>query len=175
MPPKGSKKQPAKTKKKKSRKSPPPRKLQCDDLSLLASKITSKTSPIFHILDRRVNLDAVPADTSMYDLARRWVWDDPYRVIPGVDLTKSTTKSRRDIDEVREADPEEKVPKPPYQLKPVSDQINKFKNLPNSNFLLASLLQEHVKRAVEVRRKDVKRIRRLNKRAALRQQGRKYV
>jgi hypothetical protein len=44
-----------------------------------------------HIFDRRVNLDAHPADASMYSLLRSWAQDDPYRKIQ-VPLTM-TTKS----------------------------------------------------------------------------------
>jgi hypothetical protein len=46
--------------------------------------IPENASSIFHILDRRVNLDAHPPDVSFYSLLRAWVQDDPYRQIPPV-------------------------------------------------------------------------------------------
>lgn len=39
-------------------------------------------SSIFHIMDRRINFDALPPDASFYSLLRSWVQDDPYRKIP---------------------------------------------------------------------------------------------
>eukprot|EP00978_Attheya_sp_CCMP212_P007714 scaffold17925_cov56-Attheya_sp.AAC.7 len=46
--------------------------------------IPENASSIFHILDRRVNLDAHHPDVSFYSLLRAWVQDDPYRQIPPV-------------------------------------------------------------------------------------------
>jgi hypothetical protein len=50
--------------------------------------IPTDASCVVHIFDRRVNLDAHPADASMYSLLRSWAQDDPYRRIPavGIDL-----------------------------------------------------------------------------------------
>lgn len=47
--------------------------------------IPDNASSIFHILDRRVNFDSHPPDTSNYALLRSWVQDDPYRQIPPPD------------------------------------------------------------------------------------------
>jgi hypothetical protein len=44
--------------------------------------IPENASCIFHILDRRVNLDAHAPDASFYSLLRSWVQDDPYRQMP---------------------------------------------------------------------------------------------
>lgn len=44
--------------------------------------IPGNASCIFHILDRRVNLDAHAPDASFYSLLRSWVQDDPYRQMP---------------------------------------------------------------------------------------------
>jgi hypothetical protein len=44
--------------------------------------IPENASCIFHILDRRVNLDAHAHDASFYSLLRSWVQDDPYRQMP---------------------------------------------------------------------------------------------
>lgn len=38
-------------------------------------------SGVFHVFDRRVNLDMHPSSTSMYALSRSWVQDDPDRVV----------------------------------------------------------------------------------------------
>jgi len=40
------------------------------------------TSSVFHVLDRRINLDSFHKDASFYSLLRAWVQDDPYRQIP---------------------------------------------------------------------------------------------
>ncbi|GMH81195.1 hypothetical protein TrVE_jg12970 [Triparma verrucosa] len=175
MPPKKPSNKPVPRKKIRRKSAPPRSKLANNDLSLIASKITPKTSPIFHILDRRVNLDAVPADASLYDLARRWVWDDPFRVIPSVDITASTGKSRRDVDEGYEIDPEESVPKPQYTVKPVAEQVNLPSEQGGGTSSSHEMLRDHVARAVAVRRKDIKRIRRLNRIAEKRQRGRKHL
>jgi hypothetical protein len=44
--------------------------------------IPKNASCIFHILDRRVNLDSHAPDASFYSLLRSWVQDDPYRQMP---------------------------------------------------------------------------------------------
>jgi hypothetical protein len=46
--------------------------------SILRS-LPETASSIYHVYDRRINLDSLPADPSMYSLLRAWVWDDPYR------------------------------------------------------------------------------------------------
>lgn len=69
----------------------PPIKKSSNDSSMQLSSITpdqvlkampKDASCVFHILDRRVNFDAFPADTSFYSLLRAWVQDDPYRRTP---------------------------------------------------------------------------------------------
>jgi hypothetical protein len=44
--------------------------------------IPENASCIFHVMDRRVNLDAFAPDASFYSLLRAWTLDDPYRQIP---------------------------------------------------------------------------------------------
>jgi hypothetical protein len=48
----------------------------------IRESIPENASCIFHILDRRVNLDAHSPDASFYSLLRSWVQDDPYRQMP---------------------------------------------------------------------------------------------
>ena len=48
----------------------------------ICQAIPKNASCVFHVLDRRVNFDAHPSDSSMYSLLRSWVQDDPYRQIP---------------------------------------------------------------------------------------------
>ena len=45
----------------------------------ISASIPSNASSIFHILDRRIDFDSLPQDTSFYALMRCWVQDDPYR------------------------------------------------------------------------------------------------
>ena len=44
--------------------------------------IPENASCVFHIMDRRVNLDSFAPDASFYSLLRAWTLDDPYRQIP---------------------------------------------------------------------------------------------
>ena len=46
---------------------------------LIADSIPSNASAVFHIFDRRINLDSHDSNTSFYSLLRSWVQDDPYR------------------------------------------------------------------------------------------------
>ena len=46
---------------------------------MISRSIPSNASAVFHIFDRRVNLDSHKADASFYSLLRSWVQDDPYR------------------------------------------------------------------------------------------------
>lgn len=53
----------------------------------IKSAIPKDATAVFHVLDRRVNLDALDAsqkdvNVPMYALLRAWVQDDPYRQIP---------------------------------------------------------------------------------------------
>jgi len=50
----------------------------------IADSIPEEASCVFHILDRRINLDAFDKDASFYSLMRAWVQDDPYRYTPPV-------------------------------------------------------------------------------------------
>jgi hypothetical protein len=58
----------------------------CQALKLHAEQIQEaipdNASCIFHVFDRRVNLDALPPNVSMFALLRAWVQDDPYRQVP---------------------------------------------------------------------------------------------
>jgi hypothetical protein len=59
--------------------------------------IPENTSSVFHILDRRVNLDASSSKDAniMYSLLRSWVQDDPDRLIPppGADISEQYNSS----------------------------------------------------------------------------------
>jgi hypothetical protein len=58
--------------------------------------IPENASSVFHLLDRRVNLDASSSkDANMYSLLRSWVQDDPYRQIPppGADISEQYNSS----------------------------------------------------------------------------------
>ncbi len=46
----------------------------------IAKSIPDHASSIFHIFDRRIDLDSLPNDASLYSLLRSWVMDDPYRL-----------------------------------------------------------------------------------------------
>jgi hypothetical protein len=48
----------------------------------IEESIPETASAVFHILDRRVNLDAHSSWASLYSLLRSWVQDDPHRQIP---------------------------------------------------------------------------------------------
>mmetsp|Transcript_42175 Transcript_42175/g.98858 ORF Transcript_42175/g.98858 Transcript_42175/m.98858 type:complete len:291 (-) Transcript_42175:222-1094(-) len=52
--------------------------------SSLTEVSTETPSSVFHVLDRRINLDSFHKDASFYTLLRSWVQDDPYRQIPPV-------------------------------------------------------------------------------------------
>jgi hypothetical protein len=54
----------------------------------IEESIPAEASSIFHMFDRRVNLDLHAPDASMYSLLRSWTQDDPYRRVPapGSDL-----------------------------------------------------------------------------------------
>ena len=45
----------------------------------IEASIPANASSIFHVLDRRINLDNFSKDASFYSLLRGWVRDDPYR------------------------------------------------------------------------------------------------
>jgi len=45
----------------------------------IAKSIPEHASSILHIFDRRIDLDSLPSDASLYSLLRLWVMDDPYR------------------------------------------------------------------------------------------------
>jgi hypothetical protein len=58
--------------------------------------IPENASSVFHVLDRRVNLDAsFSKDANMYSLLRSWVQDDPDRQIPppGADISEQYNSS----------------------------------------------------------------------------------
>ena len=65
--------------------------------------IPKDASSFFHIIDRRINLDAFEEDASLYSLLRAWVQDDPYRYTPpvGSNLLEyvSLPSSRRRVEE----------------------------------------------------------------------------
>jgi hypothetical protein len=46
---------------------------------MIADSIPSNASAVFHIFDRRINLDNHDSNSSFYSLLRSWVQDDPYR------------------------------------------------------------------------------------------------
>jgi hypothetical protein len=48
----------------------------------IAKSIPNDASSIFHILDRRIDMDEVDDNPSYYELMRKWVRDDPYRQEP---------------------------------------------------------------------------------------------
>jgi hypothetical protein len=48
----------------------------------IAAAIPENASAVFHVMDRRVNIDQHSSNPSMYSLLRSWVQDDPYRRIP---------------------------------------------------------------------------------------------
>ena len=48
----------------------------------ILESIPDNASCVFHVMDRRVNLDMVGADASLYSLIRCWVQDDPARHVP---------------------------------------------------------------------------------------------
>ena len=52
----------------------------------IEKSIPENASSVFHVFDRRINLDAHPPGTTPYSLMRSWVKDDPYRAIPQHDL-----------------------------------------------------------------------------------------
>lgn len=49
---------------------------------VIAKNIPKDASSIFHILDRRIDLDEVEEGVTFYELMRNWVRDDPYRQEP---------------------------------------------------------------------------------------------
>ena len=48
----------------------------------VADAIPKEASCVFHVLDRRINLDSFHRDASFYSFLRAWVQDDPYRYTP---------------------------------------------------------------------------------------------
>lgn len=51
-------------------------------VSQIADAIPDEASAVFHVLDRRINLDAFHPEASFYSLLRAWVQDDPFRYTP---------------------------------------------------------------------------------------------
>ena len=49
---------------------------------VIAKSIPEDASSIFHILDRRIDMDEVDEGVTFYELMRNWVRDDPYRQEP---------------------------------------------------------------------------------------------
>ena len=73
------------------RRSPPSVKPYANQLvkitsANIATKISKNASCVFHVMDRRINLDNHPSDASVYALLRSWVQDDPHRDDPSGNL-----------------------------------------------------------------------------------------
>jgi hypothetical protein len=59
--------------------------------------IPDNASCVFHVMDRRVNMDLHSKGASLYSLVRSWVQDDPYRQMPkpGANLMEHATPTLR--------------------------------------------------------------------------------
>jgi LIN37 len=71
----------------KTLKAPPPQASTSKaSVEEIADSIPASASCVFHIFDRRVNLDDFADSASIYSLLRAWVQDDPYRYRPPADI-----------------------------------------------------------------------------------------
>jgi len=135
----------------------------------IETSIPAHASSVIHILDRRIPMDSLPSDTSLYALVRSWVQDDPCRVIPPpgllvhddsrisestswsdshVSLTKSTVGGGTPITNscsILDTLFANNVPEP---------QDEKDLNKPTWQ----SLQQEHVQRAKEIQKKKREKV-----------------
>lgn len=91
-----------------SRSTPIPRLANIFTPRYIESSIPSHASSVFHIFDRRIQMDSFSSDntTSMYSLVRAWVQDDPCRVIPPppLDIHSMDTNIHHDYLELNKKD-----------------------------------------------------------------------